>query len=177
MSAKLYRSLESLVPVRKVLDEASLVLKVCNGGFLASGAPEVLGSVAGIGAGTAAGAALIGGGAASGTAGAAALTSGLAAAGSLLGGGMMMGIAVAAAPAVAFGIAGYAGVSFWNARRLDRERRALLQEAIRKHGAVQDELRGETIRNKERADHLHALVIKLEDIIANLEEDVGAQTI
>jgi hypothetical protein len=100
MSDKIYRSLGALVPVRKVLDEASAALTDQTRTLLSSGVPEVLGAVAGVGVGTAAGALIVGAGAASGVTGAAALTSGLAAAGSIIGGGMLAGVGVVAAPAV-----------------------------------------------------------------------------
>ena len=177
MTAKTYQSLEALVPVRKVLDEAGTALADRSRTLLSSGVPEVLGTVAGIGAGTAAGAVLIGAGAASGTAGAAALTSGLAAAGSVIGGGMLAGIGVVAAPAVLLGIGGFVAVSSWNSARLHRERRALLQEAIRKHEAVLRQERTENTQNRDRADYLHALVVKLEDIIRNLEGDLGDEPV
>lgn len=172
-----YGSLDALVPVKRLLDEAGAALADRSRTLLSSGVSEALGTVIGIGAGTAAGAAIIGAGAASGTAGAAALTSGLAAAGSVIGGGMLAGVAVVAAPAVVLGIAGFAAVSWRNAQRLDQERRTLLQAALLKHHAVQDELRGENACNRERADYLHALVVKLEDVIRNLRGDLGDQTV
>lgn len=175
MEDEVYQSLSALVPVRRVLDEAGAALADRSRTLLSSGVPEVLGTVAGIGAGTAAGAAIISGGAVSGTAGAAALTSGLAAAGSVVGGGMMMGIAVVAAPAVLLGVGGFIAVTLWNSRRLDQERRALLQEALRKHHAMQEELKSKSTRNRERADYLHALVVKLEDVICNIQGDLGEQ--
>ena len=176
MTDKAYRSLDALVPVKRVLDEAGAALADRSRTLLSSGVPEVLGAVAGVGAGTAAGAAIISVGAIASTTGAAALTSGLAAAGSVIGGGMLAGVAVAAAPAVALGVAGFAAVNWWNAHRLDQERRTLLQAALLKHHAVQDELRSENARNRERADYLHALVVKLEDIIGNLRGDLDDQT-
>lgn len=175
MTGKIYESLDALKPVRRVLDEAGKALADQSRSLLSSGVPEVLGTVVGIGAGTATGAALISAGAASGTAGAAALTSGLAAAGGLVGGGMLLGVAVVAAPAVLLGIGGFAAATYWNNARLDRDRRALLQEAIRKHEAVLRQEKTENSRNRERADYLHTLVIKLEDVIRNLQGDLGEQ--
>ena len=177
MTDKAYRSLDALIPVKRVLDEAGAALADRSRTLLSSGVPEVFGAVAGVGAGTAAGAAIIGAGAASSTAGAAALTSGLAAAGSVIGGGMLAGVAVVAAPAVVLGIVGFAAVSWRNSQRLDQERRTLLQAALLKHHAVQGELRGENACNRERADYLHALVIRLEDVIRNLRGDLGNQTV
>ncbi|MBC9176123.1 hypothetical protein [Pseudoroseomonas ludipueritiae] len=173
MSDKIYGSLNALVPVRRLLDEAGKAQADPNRTLLSSGVAEVLGAAAGIGVGAAAGAGIVSVGAASGAAGGAALTSGLAAAGSIVGGGMMAGIAVVAAPAVVLGVGGYAAVSIFNRQRLDRERRALLQEALRKHHALQEELRRQNATNRSRAEYLHTLVVKLEDVIQNLKGDLG----
>ena len=160
MAKQIYPSLDALLSVRQTLDEAGKALADSGRTLLSPGVSEVLGAVAGIGAGAAAGAAIITAGAATGTAGAAALTSGLAAAGGIVGGGMLAGVAVVAAPAVLLGVGGFAAVTYWNRTRLDRERRALLQEAIRKHEAILREQREENARNRDRADYLHALVIR-----------------
>jgi len=88
---------------------------------------------------------------------------------------MLLGVAVVAAPAVLLGIGGFAAATYWHNARLDRERRALLQEAIRKHEAVLRQEKAENSRNRERAAYLHTLVIKLEDVIRNLQGDVGEQ--
>lgn len=177
MSKQIYPTLDALLSVRHTLDEAGKALADRSRTFLSPGVSEVIGTVAGIGAGTAAGAAIIAGSAATGTAGAAALTSGLAAAGGIIGGGMLAGVAVVAAPAVLCGVGGLAGVSYWNRRRLNQERRALLQEAIRKHEAILLAQRKENTKNCERADYLHALVVRLEEVIRNLRGDLGEQAI
>ena len=177
MANIVYQSLGALVPVRKVLDEAGAALADRGRILLTSGVPEVLGAVAGVGAGTAAGALIISTGAASGVTGAASLTSGLAAAGSIIGGGMLAGVSVVAAPAVVLGVCGYAAVTYLNKTRLDRERRALLQEAVKKHEAVLREQKAENASNRERVDYLRALLIKLEEIIGNLRGDLYEQPI
>jgi hypothetical protein len=173
--SKNYPSLGALVPLRKVLDEAGKALHDPSRTLRHSTIPSLLGAGAGAGMGGVAGAAILSGGAASGTAGAAALTSGLAAAGGVVGGGMLVGIAVVAAPAVLLSVSGYALFSIMNRKKLDRERRALLQEAIIKTAAVAGQQRQTAQANHDRAEYLAALNAKLRDIIRNLREDLGEQ--
>lgn len=172
MSEKNYDSSRALVPVRKVLDEAAAAIADSQRTIIQSAIPDILGAAAGAGAGALAGAGIVAAGAATGTAGAAALTSGLASAGAWVGGGMAAGIGVAAAPAVILAVGGYALVSWWNASELDKQRRALLQEALRKQAAIVDRLQKESRANRARADYLAALNAKLQEVIRNLREDL-----
>jgi hypothetical protein len=59
---------------------------------------------------------------------------------------------------------------------LDRQRRALLQEAIVKAAAVAEQQRQTAQANHDRADYLVALNGKLRDIVQNLREDLGEHT-
>jgi hypothetical protein len=88
---------------------------------------------------------------------------------------MLAGIAVVAAPAVVLGVCGYAVVTYINSSRLDRERRALLQEAIRKQEAILREQKSENAANRERLDYLRALIVKLDEVISNLRGDLHEQ--
>jgi hypothetical protein len=172
---KNYPSPGALVPIRKLLDEAGKALNDPSRTLLNSGLPNLLGAGAGVATGGAAGAVILTAGAHAGTAGAAAISSGLAAAGGIVGGGMFVGISVVAAPAVVLGIGGYALISTMNRRKLDRQRRALLQEALAKTASVAEQQRQTAQANHDRADYLTALNARLRDIVRNLQEDLGEQ--
>ena len=79
--------------------------------------------------------------------------------------------------AVVLGVCGYAAVTYLNKTRLDKERRALGQEAIKKHEAVLREQKAENASNRERVDYLRALLINFEEIIGNLRGDLYEQPI
>jgi hypothetical protein len=169
-----YRNLEALVPVTKLLEEAGKAVNDKVRTLKSNGIPEILGAVGGVGTGAAAGVGILAAGAAEGTAGAAALTSGLATAGSLVGGGMLAGIGVVAAPAVLLGIGGYWLLSERNKRKLAEAKEAALQDAIRKRDAILRELKAKNTDNEGRIEYLNRLVAQLLTTIDYLEADLQA---
>ncbi|GGJ59434.1 hypothetical protein [Deinococcus roseus] len=171
---KNYQNLEALVPVERILSEASMALQQKTRTLATSSIPDVLGAVVGTLAGGAASAAWIGAAAVTGTTGAAALTSGLAGVGAVIGGGMVAGLAVAALPVAALAVGGYAVINRRNHKRLLDRERALLQDAMLKHQALIEQLQSEMHEGQERRDYLQRLVIVLSDAIKNMQEDLGA---
>jgi hypothetical protein len=174
VSKLIYGSLESLEPVRRVLDEAGKGLNDAGRSIKTSDIPEVLGAAAGGAVGVAAGLGILYG---AGTVGfsAAGITSGLAAAGSVVGGGMVAGIFVTAAPVAVLAVGGYAVVSHRRKRKLKEAKEALLQEAIRKQNAIIKELKSKLDLAEERAEYLNSLNILLQDIIKNLRSDLNLE--
>lgn len=136
----LYKNIEALEPIKKILQEASSAVQDKSRTIETSDIPEVLGAVAGIGVGGAAGLGLLSLLGVSGLS-AAGITSGLAAAGSIVGGGMVAGIGVLAAPAVILGVGGYALLSASKKKKLLLTKEALLQEAMKKHDASLENLK------------------------------------
>lgn len=170
---KNYQNLAALVPVERILSEASAALQQKTRTLASSSIPDVLGAVAGTVAGGAASAAWIGAAAVTGTSGAAALTSGLAGVGAVVGGGMVAGLAVAALPVAALAVGGYALVNRRNHKILMARERALLQEAMLKQQEIIDQLQNEMDLSRERRDYLERLVIVLGDAIKRMQEDLG----
>ena len=172
---KNYARISALVPVQKLLDEASKTARDTTKTLSTLEVPEILGAVAGAGSGAALTAGGMAIGAASGTSGAAALTSGLAAAGSIIGGGMAAGIGVAAAPVVVLAVGGYALLERRNRTKLRLQQEALLQEALRKHDAILRQLSESHELTRERLEYLQQLNARLADVIRNLREDLGPE--
>ncbi|MBB1341254.1 hypothetical protein H5158_06315 [Pseudoalteromonas sp. SR45-6] len=173
MSKKLiYGSFDSLVPVEKVLNEASQAIEnKTRTTSDKSDIKEALAAAGGIGTGAGIGFAGLYFG---GTAGlsAAGITSGLAAAGSIIGGGMVAGIAVLAAPAALLGVGTYAFVSKRNQRKLYERKELLLQEAMRKQNSIISELKQKSQETDGRISYLEKLNILLQEIINDLEMDI-----
>jgi hypothetical protein len=173
MSEQIYRNLDALIPVQKLLAEASEATdqteRTCDGSEL----HEVLAATAGLGVGAGAGAAIVAAGATESTAGAAFLTSGLAWAGGFVGGGMAAGIAVVAAPAVILSLAGYGIVSHVNKRKLTERKDLLYHQALRKHDALIRKLAADNKFNDDRVQYLSGLVSQLKAAIVNLQADLA----
>jgi len=167
-----YKNLDSLHPVKLLLDEASEALKDKSRTIVTSTMSEVLAAAAGAGAGVAVGTGVIAAGAAAGTGGAAAITSGLAAAGALVGGGMMAGIFVASAPVALLGIGAYAVVSNRNKSKLVQAKELLIQAAVAKRDAIIREQEDTAQDQEQRAEYLAAINIKLQQAIKNLKLDL-----
>jgi hypothetical protein len=167
-----YQSLSALVPVEKLLAEASKAIEQPTRTLRDHEVPEVLGAIGGIGAGAAAGWGILTVGAAPAATGAAALTSGLATAGAVIGGGMVAGMAVIAAPAVVLGVAGFGLLARHNKKKLAERKQILLQEAIRKNNALLDALRTNAASNAERFEYLTRLVAQLKAVVENLQGDL-----
>lgn len=170
----IYKNLEALAPVEKVLNEVDKALGDKNRTDTDNDEiKEVLAAAGGVSAGAGIGFAGLYFGGVTGLS-AAGITSGLAAAGGLVGGGMAAGVAVLAAPAVLLGVGAYAFVSQRNKRKLKEKKEMLLQEAMKKQNAIISELRSNLNKTKERADYLSRLNILLQSIISDLESDLKA---
>jgi len=172
MSKHIYKNLDALEPVKKVLTEADEALKDNRRTINTSGMPEVLGAVAGGAIGVGAGLTLVSTLGVAGL-GAAGITSGLATLGAIVGGGMVAGIFVAGAPMAILGVSGYALMSHQNKKKLMQAKEALHQEAIRKHDAIIRELNDKINLTEERGQYLGALNILLQQIIKDLEADLA----
>lgn len=171
----LYRSIDALKPLEKVISEAKSALS--DNERTQSGDAhlnETLISAGAVGTGGAISfAGLYFGGTITGLS-AAGVTSGLAAAGGIVGGGMVAGIAVLAAPAVALGVGGYAYASRRNKRKLLEKKEMLLQEAQRKHQAIIEELSKKSQQTDERVNYLTQLNTLLQAAISDLQGDLQA---
>ncbi len=169
---EVFKNLDALVPMTKVIEEAQTAVQDEGRTISTSSIPEVLGGVAGMGAGAAG----------SFTAlyflgvtgfGAAGITSGLAAAGAIVGGGMVAGIGVLAAPVAILGIAGYGIFAHVKYKNLIQAKEALLKRAIILRDAIIQQLKRESKSNTERLDYLKSLNILLEAGINDLKADLG----
>lgn len=170
----IYRNLDALEPVRRLLAEADEGFKDPGRTISTSAMPEVLAAAVGAGVG---GAISFGALYFAGTLGlsAAGITSGLAAAGAIVGGGMAAGVFVLAAPVAVLGVAGYGIVSHLNHRRLVQAKEVLFQEALRKRDAVARALSDRQNLTDERVKYLEALNISLQGVIRDLENDRKAE--
>ena len=172
MSEKIYKNLESLEPVKKVLNEADIALQDRSRTIETSSIPDALGGALGVGIGGAVSfAALYFGG----TVGLSAvgITTGLATAGAIVGGGMAAGVAVLAAPVAILGIVGFGLISTSKAKKLKEAKESLLQEIIRKHDAIIRAKSDEINKTKGRADYLESLNIMLQAAIKDLRADLA----
>lgn len=165
--SNLYKNLDALEPIKKLLSEAGSGLAESTRNIDTSSMKEVLGAVLGSGVGvTGSFAALY----FAGTVGLSAvgISSGLAA----LGGTMVAGIGVLALPVVVLGVGGYALVVKRNKKRLVQAKEALLQEAVAKLAAVTKSLETRVNLSEERAKYLEALNISLRTVINDLQRDL-----
>ncbi|MCR2807714.1 hypothetical protein [Paenibacillus soyae] len=172
MAKLLYKNAEALIPVQKIVLEAGAAVNDKARTIRTSDIPDVLGAVAGIGVGGAAGLGLLSILGVSGLS-AAGITSGLAAAGAIVGGGMVAGIGVLAAPAVILGVGGYALLASGKKKKLAQAKEALLQEAIRKHDAIIRQLKNELNASEERITYLNTLNLLLQGAIKDLKADLA----
>ncbi len=172
MSNQIYKNLDALEPVKKVLTETDEALRDDGRTINTSSMPEMLGAIAGGVIGVGAGLTLV---STLGFAGlsAAGITFGLAALGTVIGGGMAAGIFVAGAPMAILGVGGYALVARQNKKKLMQTKEALLQEAIRKYDVIIRELNDKINLSEERSQYLGALNILLQQIIKDLEADLA----
>jgi len=173
MSKKeVFKSLDSLIPVKNVIEEAQVAIQDEGRTISTSSIPEVLGGVTGMGIGaTGSFAALY----FMGVTGVSAvgITSGLAAAGALIGGGMVAGIGVLAAPVAILGIAGYGIFAHVKYKNLVQAKEALLKRAVILRDGIIQQLKRESDGNKGRMDYLSSLNVLLEAAIRDLKSDLG----
>ena len=174
MSKLLYSNIESLNPIKNILNDASQALKDNTRTIDTSSIPDVLGAVAGMGTGAGISfAALYFGGSVVGLS-AAGITSGLATAGAVVGGGMVAGMAVLAAPVAVLGVCGYGILAARKAAKLKEEKESLLQKATRTRDAIIRQLKEEINITKARADYLNGLNVLLQGAIRDLQQDLRA---
>lgn len=167
-----FKSLDALVPIVNVVNEAGEALKDKSRTIANSAIPDVLAAAVGAGiGGVASFTALYG----LGTVGlsAAGITSGLAAAGALVGGGMVAGVFVLAAPVAALAVGGVLIVGAIKGNQLRQEKERLLQAAVEKHHAIVAALKEEVDATTERADYLSSLNVLLQKAIQDLQADLG----
>lgn len=168
-----FKSLDSLDPIVKVVNEAAAALNDKKRTIRDSAIPEVLAGALGAGVGGVISfAALYGLGSVVGLS-AAGITSGLAAAGGIIGGGMVAGVFVLAAPVAVLGAAGVGLASAAKRKQLKQEKERLYQEALKKHNAVIKALKDEANASKERLDYLQSLNILLQQAVKDLKSDLG----
>ncbi len=172
----IYKNIDALKPVEKLLDEASETLQDPDRTYSDDQQiNEALVAAGGLGAGGAIGfASLYFGGSVVGLS-AAGISSGLAAAGTLIGGGMVSGIAVLAAPAVILGLGGYALMAKRNRKILLEKKEMLLQQIQRKQNAIIEELGNTSRENEERIKHLTNLNYLLTSALNDLRDDLAVQ--
>lgn len=166
-----FKDMDSLSYVKKVVSEANEAINNKKRTIATSSIPEVLGGVAGMGAGAAGSFFAL---YALGTTGLSAvgITSGLATAGALVGGGMVAGVGVLAAPVAVVGIAGYGFLAHRKRKLLFQAKETLLRNAIQARDAIINALKKESDENKERLDYLNSLNLMLSSAIKDLKEDL-----
>ncbi len=167
-----FKSLDALVPIVNILNEAGEALKDKSRTIASSAIPDVLAGVVGAGiGGVVSFTALYGLGAVGLSA--PGITSGLAVAGSLVGGGMVAGVFVLAAPVAALAVGGVLIMGAIKGNQLRQEKERLLQAALEKHHAIVEALKEEVDATKERADYLSSLNVLLQKAIQDLQADLG----
>jgi hypothetical protein len=172
MSQAIYKNVEALEPLVRLVREAGQGLGDEARTIETSSMKEVLGAAAGAGVGGAASFAAL---YALGTVGLSAvgITTGLATAGALIGGGMVAGVFVLAAPIAGLAVVGGVLVARRNRERLVQAKEALLQEVIAKRDAVTQQLRNRVNVTEERAKYLEALNISLQAAVRDLQQDLA----
>lgn len=167
-----FKSLDALVPIVNILNEAGEALKDKSRTIASSAIPDVLAGMVGAGiGGVVSFTALYGLGAVGLSA--PGITSGLAVAGSLVGGGMVAGVFVLAAPVAALAVGGVLIMGAIKGNQLRQEKERLLQAALEKHHAIVEALKEEVDATKERADYLSSLNVLLQKAIQDLQADLG----
>lgn len=101
------------------------------------------------------------------------ITTGLATAGGVVGGGMVAGIGVLAAPIAVLGVGGYAIAAKKKKKELLIEKKALLQEALRKQNIIIEKLNNRVKLAEEKAKELEVMNTILTGIINDLEGDIA----
>lgn len=162
----IFKSLDALVPVKNIIEEAQMALQVEDRTIATSSIPEVLKGVTEMGVG------------------AVGITSGLTlTSGILL--GLVAGVGTLLAPVSILGIAGYGIFAHVKYKDLLQAKESLLKRAvilrdgiiqlIRRDGNIQ-QLKSESNDNKERMDYLSNLNILLEVAINDLKSDLGKES-
>lgn len=167
-----FKSVDSLVPVVNVVNEAAEALNDKNRTIKESAIPEVLGGALGAGVGAVGAFAALYGFGLTGLS-AAGITSGLAAAGALVGGGMAAGVLVLAAPVAVLAAGGVGIAAQLKNKQLKEQKEILYKEALQKHEAIIQEMQKEADASKERMDYLLSLNILLQQAIKGLQSDLG----
>lgn len=167
-----FKSLDSLDPISKIINEASEALNDKKRTIKESSIPEVLSGAMGAGIGAIGSFAALYG---LGTVGlsAAGITSGLATAGAVIGGGMVAGIFVLAVPVAALAGVGVGVASHLKNKQLRQQKEYLYKEALVKHQAIINALENEAEADKNRLDYLQSLNILLQSAINDLKKDLG----
>lgn len=167
-----FSSLDALIHVVNVVNEAAEALKDKTKTIKESAIPEVLAGALGAGVGGVASFAAL---YCLGNVGlsAAGVTSGLAAAGAVVGGGMVVGIFVLAVPVAALAAGGVLVAESLKRKQLKQEKERLYKEAVAKHEAIIQALKDEADASKERIDYLQSLNILLTKAIEDLQHDLG----
>lgn len=167
-----YKSLDALNIVQDIINEAAEAVKDPKRTIVESAIPEALGA-AGMGV---AGAVVAGGliyGLGPVGVSAAGIAGGLKTLG--LGIGMTTGIGVAAAIVAVPAVGGYAFISNTKNKKLYQEKERLYKEALKKHDALINELKESEGDNSKRVDYLVKLNILLQNVIENLQADLGIE--
>jgi hypothetical protein len=173
MSTNFFPNEESLNYVRSVISQAGETLHAPLKEIGKHGIPETAAAAVGGAAGGGVGISMV---AASGSVAglsAAGITSGLGALGAIVGGGMVAGIMVAAAPVAILAVGAYAGVSYWNSQGLKQIKDALLKEALEKQSAIIEQLKSKANLAADRIGALEKLNTLLQEVIRDLELDLG----
>lgn len=170
--AQNFKSLDSLEPLIKVINETSEALGDKSRTIVDSPISDVL--AAALGAGTGGGMSF----AALYTLGmtglsAAGLTSALATAGSIVGGGMAAGVAVLAAPAVILAVSGYGVASYLRNKKLMQKKQELYAIALEKQNAIIRELKDKHNLSEKRVEYLESLNVLLTQALKDLREDIA----
>lgn len=176
---KNYQSLDSLMPIVAVVNEAAAAVKDSNRTIVDSAISEVLAGALGAtvgGAGSFAALWAIGTSAATTfSLSGAGIMGGLAAAGTVVGGGAVAGMFVLTAPVGILAVAGVGLASRARNKKLAQEKERLYQEVLKKHHAIIQELKNEDKLTKERIDYLESLNRLLERAVNDLREDVEGE--
>ena len=174
-----FKSVDALQHIVNVVNESALALGDKKRTMKESSIPEVLAGAFGAGiGGVGSFAALYG----LGTVGLSAvgITSGLSTVGvfasSVVGGlvsPMVAGIFVLATPIAVGAGAGVGVASHLKNKQLKQEKERLYKEVLVKHEAIIQALKNEAKENKERQEYLQSLNILLQQVIKDLQKDLG----
>ena len=168
----IFPSVDSLQQVVNVVNDAAVALSDKTRTIRESAISEVVVGALGAGVGGAASFAALYGLGVTGLS-AAGITSGLATAGAIVGGGMVAGTFVLAAPIAVLAAGGVGIATHRKNKQLQQEKERLYQEALRKHQAIIQALKEESMAAKERIDYLQGLNILLRKAIDDLQKDLG----
>jgi hypothetical protein len=164
----LYKNLEALEPLRRLVLEASEGLATASRTIDTSSMKEVLGAAAGAGVGgTLSFVALY----YAGTVGLSAV--GITSALGAIGGTMLGGMVVLALPIVVLGVGGHVLIAKKNRRRLVQAKEALLQEIEARRDQVLRSLEQRLTLSEERARYLESLNVALAAAIRDLQNDLA----